>query len=376
MTALADDDDLEVSLLERYCADTASAGEAARIEVWFREHPDQRVWYEEFKSTLKKNGPLMPEEKVNAALAEFLQAALQRHAVYDGEQREGRRPGEGIAYLATQTPPEYLGRRLGTEPQTLRNARRKEGIFSRKTLRHMLWPTAAALVATVVVTVVGWHGGGHSGGRSAAPAVLTYATGNGQRATITLPGGGTVALNVASRLEVPLDYMAGHHTVRLVGEGLFTVPHHEGAPFIVMAGGTAARVLGTSFVVRRYATDTAMLVAVRDGKVAVGSTVVTAHHLLEVGRNSTPQMRSSDTSLFTFATGVLTLNNPLLPAAIVELDRWYDADIRLGSPALATEHLEGRFAAGSLGDLAQILASTFGVRVVRDGRVLTLYPRR
>jgi ferric-dicitrate binding protein FerR (iron transport regulator) len=206
--------------------------------------------------------------------------------------------------------------------------------------------------------------------------MVTYTTGNGERATITLPDGGTVALNVASRLDVPLDYMAGNHTVRLVGEGLFTVPHHEGAPFIVMAGGTAARVLGTSFIVRRYATDTATLVAVSDGKVAVGSTVVTAHHLLEIGQNSTAHMRSSDTSLFTFATGVLTLNNLLLPAAIVELDRWYGADIRLGSPTFATKHLEGKFVAGSLGDLAQILESTYGVHVVRDGRVLTLYPRR
>ena len=129
-------------------------------------------------------------------------------------------------------------------------------------------------------------------------------------------------------------------------------------------------------MVRRYTTDTATLVAVSEGKVAVGATVVTAQRLVEVGQRSISHVRPSDTSPFTFATGTLTLNNLPLPAAIVELDRWYGADIRLGSPSFETEHMKGKFAAGSLGDLAEILALTFDVRVVRDGRILTLYPRR
>ncbi|HXC24982.1 MAG TPA: FecR domain-containing protein, partial [Gemmatimonadaceae bacterium] len=65
-----------------------------------------------------------------------------------------------------------------------------------------------------------------------------------------------------------------------------------------------------------------------------------------------------------------------LPAAIVELDRWFDADIRLGDPMLEKQRIKGEFAAGSLADLSAILELTYNVRVVRDGRVLTLYPRR
>jgi len=206
--------------------------------------------------------------------------------------------------------------------------------------------------------------------------MMTYTTGNGERATISLPDGGTVALNVASRLEVPMDYMAGHHTVRLVGEGLFTASHHEGAPLTVITDGATARVLGTSFVVRRYATDTSAIVAVRDGKVAVGTTVVTANQLAEVGRNGMAHLRVSDGSPFTFATGTLTIDGLLLPAAIVELNRWYDADIRLGDPVLASRHVNATFGMGSLNDLAENLGSLYDVQVVRDGRVLTLNPKR
>ena len=247
--------------------------------------------------------------------------------------------------------------------------------FKPQPLRREIWSTAAIVVLGIAVVLMGWNAGMRHIGQHARPAMLTYTTANGERGTITLPDGGTVALNVASRLEVPLDYMAGNHTVRLIGEGLFTVSHHDRIPLTVIAGGTAARVLGTAFVVRRYATDTATLVAVREGKVAIGSVVVAAAQAADVGRDGVPHVRSSDASPFTFATGVLTIDGLPLPDAIVELDRWYDADIRLGDPRLATQFLKGKNAAGSLGDLAEILALTLDVRVVRNGRVLTLFPR-
>ena len=182
-------------------------------------------------------------------------------------------------------------------------------------------------------------------------------------------------LNVASRLEVPADYIAGDYTVHLTGEALFTVSHHEGAPFTVVAGKTAARVLGTSFTVRHYLTDTTAIVAVNEGKVAVGATIVTARRLVEVGPTGVLLRRPADPSLFSFTTGVLTIEDMPLSSAIVELSRWYDADIRLGAPALVTQRIRGQFAAGSLADLTSILELTFDVRVVRDGRVLTLYPK-
>jgi transmembrane sensor len=276
------------------------------------------------------------------------------------------RPAVELPQSAGTVRTEVRGRKqamLG--PQTLRR-----GTWSQRT-----WTTAAALILVVIVLVFGWSTGVPGINQHAAMSSLTYTTGNGQRATITLPDSSTVMLDVASRLDVPLDYMAGHRTVRLVGEGLFTVHRHVGTPFTVAAGATTTRVLGTSFVVRRYATDTTALIAVREGKVAVGSTVVTANRFVTVGRAGVSHLRASDASLYTFATGILTIDDLPLPAAIMELDRWYDVDLRLGSPTLATQFVQGKFAAGSPGDLAAILEWTFDVRVVRDGRVLTLYPR-
>ena len=52
------------------------------------------------------------------------------------------------------------------------------------------------------------------GGTVKQQAVSMYVTDQGERANIVLPDGNTVALNVASRLEVPADYLAGDHALR------------------------------------------------------------------------------------------------------------------------------------------------------------------
>jgi transmembrane sensor len=205
--------------------------------------------------------------------------------------------------------------------------------------------------------------------------MLTYTTANGQRARVTLPDGSTALLNVASRLDVPADYTRGNHTLHLRGEALFDVTHHSRTPFRVIAGSDTTRVLGTSFIVRRYETDTAVTVAVRNGKVAVHSTVVSANQQVKVGDAGHVQLRPASSAQFTFAQGVLTIEDMPLSEAVLELSRWYDADIRLGDPVLGTQRIKGVFAPESLNELAPILDWTFNVRVVRSGRTLTLYPR-
>jgi ferric-dicitrate binding protein FerR (iron transport regulator) len=167
----------------------------------------------------------------------------------------------------------------------------------------------------------------------------------------------------------------GNHTVRLTGEALFTVTHHDGAPLTVIAGPVTARVLGTDFLVRHYTSDTVATVAVRNGKVSVGQTILTAQQQLTMNAAGVPRLQPVSAGVFGFTTGVLTLNVIPLPEAIVELDRWYDVDIRIGDAELATQGIGGRFTAGSLVDLTTILELTLPVRVVREGRVLTLYAK-
>lgn len=211
----------------------------------------------------------------------------------------------------------------------------------------------------------------NTAGRTISSNIIT--TTAGQRSRVELPDGSVALLGPMSRIQYSTDFGKRERIIALEGEALFTVTNHTTAPFTVNAGPSATRVLGTSFVVRHYKTDTAAIIAVRDGKVVVGSVVLAADQEAIVGDDGIPQVGTAGSQRFSLETGILKISSVLLPDAIPELNRWYDADIRLGDSELATQRIYGVYRAGSITDLTSILELTFNVRVVREGRVLTLY---
>jgi ferric-dicitrate binding protein FerR (iron transport regulator) len=345
-----------IILSDILCLDRATDAEGeAAVDAFLRTYPNAEAVVARLAARLGEPGLFPPD---TARTFEVIWRRVQQH---------------GVSVAATQQTDATLGTR--TPRFSARFAEETRGQWGLQALRRGAWPTVVALVVGVVVTVVAWNAGMRHLSQHEAASTLTYTTANGQRANITLPDGSTVALNVDSRLDVPADYVTGHHTVRLVGEALFTVSRHEGTLFTVIAGPTTTRVLGTSFVVRHYPTDTTTTVAVRDGKVSVRSLVLTAAQQVEISQTGVTRIDLADASQFSFATGVLTFDGVPLRDAIVMLDRWFNADIRLGDPALGTRQVTGGFTAGSLSDLTESLELTFNMRVVRDERVLTVYPR-
>ena len=328
-------------LLDRFFAGDCTTEERARILQWTSEHRSRALFLRDLQALGQGQGHSTQSFDVVEAWNELAECITEPLRPANSVPRRSLR---GMERLRRQP----IGRKV----------------------RYV----AVSLVVGILGIWVGWQGSLHRIVTQTPQAVSVYTTANGQRANITLLDGTTVALNVASRLEVPANYAAGNRTVRLYGEALFTVSHRDGTPFTVLAGTMKTRVLGTTFLVRQYPTDTLVRVAVRDGKVAVGSAVVTAGQLIDVGRTGLARMGIATPSQFSFAAGVLTLESMPLSMAIPELDRWYNVDIRLGDAALKVKSVEGNVTAGSLADLTGILELT-GVRVVRDGRVLTLYQR-
>ncbi len=238
--------------------------------------------------------------------------------------------------------------------------------------RSFWYGASAAFVAIALLAGV-WRINTSTTGPS--PEYMMYSTGNAERATITLPDGSTVQLNVATQLQVPMNYGTHNRTVTLSGEGLFQVLHHDNAPFVVVTQSSTTRVLGTRFVVRHYVTDSVATIAVQEGKVAVGDIVVSASQQIHVGPKQLSAVSVADDRPFSFASGVLSLDGMSLEEAIPDINRWYNTEIRLADASLASRRIKGGLPGGSLGDLTTLLQLMFDVHVVRDGRVLTLYAR-
>jgi ferric-dicitrate binding protein FerR (iron transport regulator) len=78
-------------------------------------------------------------------------------------------------------------------------------------------------------------------------------------------------------------------------------------------------------------------------------------------------------ALLGFVAGRLVLTDVRLRDAIVELDRWYDVDIRLDDDALGDRRINTTLTGTSVEELVYVLGLTFNARVVRHGRHITLY---
>ena len=97
-----------------------------------------------------------------------------------------------------------------------------------------------------------------------------HQTRKGETRQLALPDGSVVTLNTDSDISVRLS--ENLREVRLLrGEALFDVAPDKARPFVVLAGSTQARVLGTSFLVRALAEEPVQ-VLVREGVVEVSRT--------------------------------------------------------------------------------------------------------
>jgi ferric-dicitrate binding protein FerR (iron transport regulator) len=185
MTARADDNDLEVLLLERYCSGMASPDETAQIDVWFKKHPDQRLWYEQLRAELRKDSftPMSAEEH-HAAWSEVIRMMLQRCPDTEAQLMSMVQSANVTAVPAPPNSSENLLRQRTSLTYALRRVTQEQGgSYGRTVWRKALYGSIAVAMAITLV-----FAGRHSVS-SSKNSVTTYATRSGERADITLPDG-------------------------------------------------------------------------------------------------------------------------------------------------------------------------------------------
>jgi transmembrane sensor len=225
--------------------------------------------------------------------------------------------------------------------------------------------------------------------RHTAPAPAperVIATRAGERADAQLPDGSHVILGPASTLRYAAAMLTGgaqSRDVALTGEAFFEVVHDTARPFRVHTHGTTTEDVGTAFSLRAYQTDSAVRIVVASGTVSVRaiahpSPVVLPHGTLGVVDPAgdvriTPHVAVD--RYLAWTKGQLVFTNTPLPVAVVELGRWFDLDIRLGAPQLATRSLTATFADDPVLDVLHALEESLDVKAIVDGRTVILDPR-
>lgn len=201
----------------------------------------------------------------------------------------------------------------------------------------------------------------------------TYRTQIGERRAISLADGSTVELNTDSKVRVRLT-KTRRSLILDRGQAMFAVAHDASRPFIVTAGDTSVRAIGTRFEV--YRAQDAVRVTLAEGKVQVSQAgkrsaqgpapapvTLTAGERVEVGRARTAAPVQVDVAAATgWTNGRLTFKDMALSEAVAEVNRYSRRHVVLGDGVPTNERINGVFDAGDTEAFAAGMASALDLK--------------
>lgn len=197
-------------------------------------------------------------------------------------------------------------------------------------------------------------------------AQSSHSTSVGQRDSVRLEDGSLILLGPASRVAVR------GREVDLTGEAFFRVVHDDKRPFIVRAGGSVIRDIGTEFVVHTDDATAATRVVVQEGSVALsrGSDSVMLQqgdvgHVAEGRVEALPGRATAED--FAWMRGELIFRDTPLSTVIADLRRWYGVEVRVADPALLQRRFTGTFTTEPRERVLDVIAMALPARVERRG---------
>jgi transmembrane sensor len=230
-------------------------------------------------------------------------------------------------------------------------------------------------------------------------------TGRAERRSVTLADGSVVQLDPESRLRIRLQKQQRDISLES-GRALFRVAHDTARPFVVHAGATQVRAVGTQFGVEEAREG--VVVTVAEGKVAVlprevsaaadtssrnpgrdeprsGAALPTAGHppaelLLSAGqqvivprRGPAEAVRAVDTDReLAWVAGRLVFDNESVADVVEEFNRYNVVQLHVASPGLAQRSVSGVFDASEPESFIRFMQSVAPVNVRRSGQDITI----
>lgn len=169
----------------------------------------------------------------------------------------------------------------------------------------------------------------------------------------------------------------GQRTVTLDGQALFNVTHNRTVPFVIRTGDVTTRVLGTSFTVRHYAADATVKVVVAQGRVAVGSAILTSGDVAIANddRRVAVQRDNRIADHLAWTEGHLVFSNVPLRDVIPDLERWYGIQIDVADPALLQRTVTTTLGPEASSEAVEIIAFAVRGTATFTGHRATLHAR-
>jgi transmembrane sensor len=232
--------------------------------------------------------------------------------------------------------------------------------------RFPRWWGAIAMATVLAGAVIGWR----------VFDGETYTTGVGQRLNTQLSDGSRLQLNTDTKVRI--RFSDGERRVELLrGQAFFDVAHDKARPFIVAAGPTQVRAIGTRFDVRKI--DQAVRVTLAEGRVSVrdpaapaGDWTLSAGQSVLVGDKTTAAPARADVASATgWTQGQITFHDVTLAEAAAEINRYSRTKIVLGEGAAPAAKVNGVFQTGDTQEFVAAVSDAFELQAQRrlDGAI-------
>ncbi|MCK3685364.1 FecR domain-containing protein [Maribellus sp. YY47] len=335
-------------LMAKQLVGEASDREKAELEAWLEQAEENRAEWEESRKMLSKVDSYYQEKRfdTNAAWKNV-------HA-------------------------QFVPTKKGTVVSLQK--KRKEGIAT-------FYKYAAILVVALLLGSVGYY----IGFRNQIPAVYSEVI-SGENQVLqqyVLPDGSVIALNSNSKLTFPKKFKGDVREVSIEGEAFFDVKPNPEKPFVINAGETQVKVLGTSFNVSAYPGDETVEVIVETGKVQVigkstEKQTETAEVFLIPGEKGTfftqnktlEKSVNADPNFLSWKTHDLIFNKVPLSEVIRCLEKTYHITVDVAEPELNDLLYEGHFDRKPADFVLDVIRLTFNLELTGENEHYTLSGRK
>lgn len=235
-------------------------------------------------------------------------------------------------------------------------------------------PAAAAVLVAALAAVQWWQMPGEV-------SVQEFATTLGEQREVTLADGTVMLLDTASTLTARYDDEQRVVELRS-GRAQFVVGRDPQRPFLVRAGASTIRDIGTTFQVSHR--DKVVKVGLLEGRVDVSSSADGRRSMLSPGEQLTVDAsgRIGDRAPLdvvaarAWPSGDLVFNQRRLDELLTEMNRYSSRQVRLADPALGALTVSGVFHAGDQEALVAALERGWSLRAVRtDEHEIVLHAR-
>jgi ferric-dicitrate binding protein FerR (iron transport regulator) len=210
-----------------------------------------------------------------------------------------------------------------------------------------------------------------------------------QKMTASLSDGTKVILDAGSYLRYPVQFNSQERQVYLNGEGYFEVKTDPDKPFVIYAGESIIKVLGTKFNVRTWPQNQMSRVSltVVEGQVsfqAEGSNSGKVNVIVSEGKYSELFENQAPTAprpinieeQLSWLNRKINFRDAPLGEVLDQLERWFDIQIVLDNQSLATNRVAVFVDNNSLENILEVITLMNNLQYKQDGRKIILSERQ